>query len=372
MQLQPDVPSSLIACYYEGATQPGRYSQALQQMLEYLHCEQARLTVWDSRGYWGCTHQALRDQGSWQLSSQDHVFPRDDMRKLVSGLQVGNWQVLQQTFAASSHDYATTKTAGYQPALCIRLLGGQGTEAFLSFKKNNWDGRSAQHLLPHAEALTRPLIPALHLMVHMRSLTQQTAYAAIALDCIRMPMLLLDSAMRLLVANTAAQSLLQTRGNRDSGAGSMMLAGVSGEKIGPLIRRACGLAGPVAASALPVNASAGETALQILVLPVAAKAVFPGTGPTALVLVHGHSDGHESVAQLLQHIYKLTPAEARLAMLILHGDSPASAALRLQVSVPTVRSQLSAILKKTGAARQSDLIRRLSALLLISQRHGKA
>ncbi|MGB4347567.1 MAG: helix-turn-helix transcriptional regulator [Burkholderiaceae bacterium] len=372
MQIEPDVPSSLIACYYEGATQPGRYSQALQQMLEYLHCEQARLTVWDSRGNWGCAHQALRDQDRWQLSSQDHVLPRDEIRKLVSGLQVGNWQVIEQAFPVMSHADGLPQTSVHQPALCIRLLGGQGTEAFLSFKKNNWDGRSAQRLLPHAEALTRPLIPALHLMLHMRRLTQQTAYTSMALDCIRMPMLLLDPAMRVLVANTAAQSLLQTRGNRDSGAGSMMLAGVSGEKIGPLVRHACGLTGPVVASVLHANANAGESALQILVLPVAAKAVLPGAGPAALVLVHGQSSGHESVAQLLQHIYKLTPAEARLAMLILRGESPAAAALSLQVSVPTVRSQISAILKKTGALRQSDLVRRLSALLLISQRHGKA
>ena len=60
-------------------------------------------------------------------------------------------------------------------------------------------------------------------------------------------------------------------------------------------------------------------------------------------------------------------AEARLALLILEGQSPGRVASALQLSVTTVRTQLSAVLKKTGAQRQSDLVRRLAPLMLLDK-----
>ncbi len=70
--------------------------------------------------------------------------------------------------------------------------------------------------------------------------------------------------------------------------------------------------------------------------------------------------------QVLQHVYRLTPAEARLAQMILEGQSPGRAAAALQVSVSTIRTQLSSVLKKTGAQCQSDLVRRLLPLQFLN------
>jgi DNA-binding NarL/FixJ family response regulator len=54
-------------------------------------------------------------------------------------------------------------------------------------------------------------------------------------------------------------------------------------------------------------------------------------------------------------------AEARLAVALCNGKSVNAFALEAEVSVHTVRAQLSAILHKTGTHRQADLVRLLDA-----------
>ncbi|WP_336488127.1 helix-turn-helix transcriptional regulator [Methylobacterium nigriterrae] len=67
----------------------------------------------------------------------------------------------------------------------------------------------------------------------------------------------------------------------------------------------------------------------------------------------------------LERIFGLTPAEARLAVLLAGGATTAEAARMQGVSIATVRTQLGAIFAKTRTNRQADLVMlvtRLSAL----------
>jgi len=59
---------------------------------------------------------------------------------------------------------------------------------------------------------------------------------------------------------------------------------------------------------------------------------------------------------------RLTPAESNVALLLCAGLVPKDIARRLDVSLPTVRSYLRALLDKTGTARQSELLSLLSSL----------
>jgi DNA-binding CsgD family transcriptional regulator len=57
--------------------------------------------------------------------------------------------------------------------------------------------------------------------------------------------------------------------------------------------------------------------------------------------------------------FRLTPAEARLAMHLASGDSLRDAADALGVTYNTVRAQMRAIFDKTDIHRQADLVRLL-------------
>lgn len=61
--------------------------------------------------------------------------------------------------------------------------------------------------------------------------------------------------------------------------------------------------------------------------------------------------------QVLRELFRLTPREAELALALALGASPRQAAEELQVSVETARTYLRRIFRKTGVARQADLVR---------------
>jgi DNA-binding CsgD family transcriptional regulator len=64
----------------------------------------------------------------------------------------------------------------------------------------------------------------------------------------------------------------------------------------------------------------------------------------------------------ISRAFGLTPAEARLASLIVGGLSPEEAANRLGISVITARNQVKAAMAKVGTHRQSGLVALLSRL----------
>ena len=79
--------------------------------------------------------------------------------------------------------------------------------------------------------------------------------------------------------------------------------------------------------------------------------------PAALVFVSDPEQQMAAPADLLRRLYGLTRAEARLAALLLQGRDLPEAGAELGVTLHTVRTHLKAVLAKTGAARQAELVR---------------
>src|SRR5262245_31866110 len=66
---------------------------------------------------------------------------------------------------------------------------------------------------------------------------------------------------------------------------------------------------------------------------------------------------------LLRCRFGLTPAEARLALQLVAGETLRSAAAKLGISYETVRTHLKTIFNKTGTCRQAELVVVLVAVL---------
>ena len=64
----------------------------------------------------------------------------------------------------------------------------------------------------------------------------------------------------------------------------------------------------------------------------------------------------------LQQLFGLTPAEARVALALMDGDSPREAAERLGIRYQTVRNQLQSLYQKTMTSRQAELVLLLARL----------
>lgn len=354
------VDPKLLASFYEGISRPQRFAQGLQQIGELLDCERVSLRLWDRRGAWGCRSDAARAAGGWELKSGEESLPEPALRNLIGKFEAGKWQLVVQapvTRTAAS----TTSPPCSEVALCSRIALSQA-EALLSLHRGDSDWTSDQ--IARARNACRALLPALDPIARQWQSAQQIGRLSAMLDSLRMPMLLVDASQRALVANSSARGLFNLSGKTSSGKIVISLPGVPASQFAQRLRDAC--AEPAVGGVLPLPLGEPATGAHLLVLPLRLHRTRLKQA-VALVLVQGLATANGPAQQLLQHVYGLTPAEARLAMLILDGQSPGTVASVLQLSVTTVRSQLSAVLKKTGAQRQSDLVRRLAPLMLLQK-----
>jgi DNA-binding CsgD family transcriptional regulator len=81
--------------------------------------------------------------------------------------------------------------------------------------------------------------------------------------------------------------------------------------------------------------------------------------PSVLIFITDPEQRMESMEAVLLRLYSLTPAEARLAAILVQGKSVAMAAAELHVTQNTARTHLKHIFEKTGAKRQSELVQLL-------------
>jgi len=107
--------------------------------------------------------------------------------------------------------------------------------------------------------------------------------------------------------------------------------------------------------------------LVISVIPATIPAALDplSGGPFALLILQDMTRQRVSRSAQLQIIYRLTPAETRLAEALLENETVDSYSLKSKVSRNTVRTHLASLFAKTGTKRQAELVR----ALLASQPH---
>ena len=108
------------------------------------------------------------------------------------------------------------------------------------------------------------------------------------------------------------------------------------------------LAAPLVVHVLPVAGAAHDIFADGLAIVIVTPAVMPGINR----------------ADILDTLFDLTPAEAKIAALVGSGLTPRIAAEKLSISEETARSALKRVFSKVGVSRQSELTALLGTLLL--------
>jgi DNA-binding CsgD family transcriptional regulator/PAS domain-containing protein len=169
-------------------------------------------------------------------------------------------------------------------------------------------------------------------------------------------------------ANRAADRLLSrgkgidaTRGRlraarpRDSDALRRLIDGATQTGIG---------AGRIAVDAAAIQGSDDSPSLAVVAEPLApahSDMIGHEASPGAVLFI-GESEARSRPSiDRLRVVYGLTPAEARLASLIVDGHDIASAASAAAVSENTVKYHLKTVFGKVGVSRQTQLVRRILA-----------
>jgi DNA-binding CsgD family transcriptional regulator len=193
------------------------------------------------------------------------------------------------------------------------------------------------------------------------------------LDSFRLPMLLLDRYRKVLHANPPAVRLLAERDPIEAPDGRLRCPRpedhadlctalerlfVEAEILEPSER-------PRGRFVMPLTRTDGHRVPVVVVL-VRRSTRTPGEGRhrALLSVLHAIEEPMYDVT-LIEETFGLTQAEARLAAKIALGATPADCARELEVKISTIRSQLNAVYRKTGASGQTHLVRLILSLTIL-------
>lgn len=108
--------------------------------------------------------------------------------------------------------------------------------------------------------------------------------------------------------------------------------------------------------------SVGKRAIQVSVFPFVASQLFSEDRLQLLVFMSAPSAKPVSRAMVLRSLYKLNPAEGRVAGPLLEGFDVRQVTALLGITLETGRFHVKRILGKTGTGRQSELTRLILSL----------
>ena len=126
-----------------------------------------------------------------------------------------------------------------------------------------------------------------------------------------------------------------------------------------------GASGGVRSIPIPAQENRPPTIVHLLPIRLGAHDVF--SGASGILIVTPVKPGEVPTAEVLQGLFDLTAAEARVARSIAERQTPDSIAENLGVSRETVRSQLKAVFAKTGASRQVGLAALLTGARIVGE-----
>lgn len=189
-----------------------------------------------------------------------------------------------------------------------------------------------------------------------------------ALDLLGVGLVVCNVFGQLLVANQTAEKLIASRDGLGLNADRVLSAvQPCSPQIEELVQRAASalLDKDIGCrdAALSVPRPSHQRPLTVLVRSLAdASRPVNAAQPAALVLIMSSAAHVQAIAIELQQLYGLTSTEARLANLLIEGDTLDDCCDRLGICRSTGCTHLKRIFKKTGVRRQSELV----ALLLKS------
>ena len=217
---------------------------------------------------------------------------------------------------------------------------------------------------PELVRFLRPHIKrAYRLHSHLAASRKQRASLQSALDSLAMGVILLSQSGQVVSMNRAAEWLLADNDSlQASRVGLHAKRADESARLQQFIAKATSaVAGLRPAGALTISRRS-RPALHLLVSPVRGFDVDDAHPVRAIVFVSDPAQRVRPTHETLRALFALTPAEYRLAMLLVDGHRTTAIAEMVGVSRNTLKSQLASIYRKTGTSRQAQLVRLLLRL----------
>jgi DNA-binding CsgD family transcriptional regulator len=242
------------------------------------------------------------------------------------------------------------------------LDGGKAARTVIAVHRSHRLGPySADHhescelLLPHLRAAVALTLAAVAARAHAARLEG-------VLDRLPMAVFLVDQNLQVRLCNRVGRRLVAARRGLIVRDGRLRALDTSeNARLEQIVRRprAPRAAGNMREAAISLMRSDVSHPLHVmsLPLPVATGGLRAWDVPVVALLVGDPEQEFRASEAVIGTLYHLTIAEARLVGALLTGMRVRELAESLGISEQTVRTQLKRVLQKTGAGRQSELVR---------------
>ena len=255
-------------------------------------------------------------------------------------------------------------------AMMTRLEREHEPDAFLVCSRRLSSENFSEEEVLAVRALAPHLASAVKLELRLRAADRRAVDAAAALDALSAGVVVVDAALRPVLVNARALALAEARDGLQIGRAGLK-AGSTAETraLQKALAAAVALASQpaYADSVEPIRSSlrlclgrrGGERRLIAAIAPLRpadSRAALKGLPGAAIFLLEPDRSAPID-AKLLVESFKLAPREAELVVRLAGGADLRSAAGQMGIGVGTARWYLKQALSKTGAHRQSDLVR---------------
>ena len=220
---------------------------------------------------------------------------------------------------------------------------------------------------PFARSVVRALEPLRpHLarasLISARLSLERARAAAQALDIIGLPAAVLSRSYRVSVTNKLFEALIPSMFK--DGSSRVALADERADGLLKMTFEGMKHGKKHSLNSIPIRAGRTTPPSIVHVVPIARAANDIFSSACAILIVLPLAMKGSPPASIIQGLFDLTPAEARVAVQLSRGGTVADIASAAGIEIDTVRKHLKAVFAKTGVTRQSELIAILSSGML--------
>jgi DNA-binding CsgD family transcriptional regulator/PAS domain-containing protein len=363
---------SVVDGFYAAALDQAPWESALASVIELLDAELGVITVFETET--GKLRQTIFHRADPRAASDVQAEDRAQDPRLRHLLRVGTGVPIYDYLHTPDDDEDESDGDPYyawhaRSAKTRHYIGGHaeigdGLSAALSLHR----ARATGDVQPHDVEVWRTVLKHFEraLRAAMR-LTRGEGWRASSdamLEDAPIGVVFLDAAGRPLHVNAAARRMAESMDGL-----AIDAAGISSLRRGDnaLLQQAIdgalaesGSAADEVGDAVRIGRRTGAADYLVVVsrLP-ATERLFDICCPRAVVFIGDPLGRSGPDEERLRRLFGLTPAELRLAGRLVVGETLEEISRRTNVTLPTLRSQLAALFRKTGTSRQSELIRRL-------------
>jgi DNA-binding CsgD family transcriptional regulator len=358
--------SDLIPGVYDAGIEPEHWPNVLVRIAELFGAIYGGLIMATPLGHvemigsLGWDHSYVRSYGE-HYGRMDPVMPA--VIRAPTGTILTDTMVMPKAALERTEFYQDwVRPQAHYHAVAANFVREGPNVGVVTLTRSQREDDFQQNDLDLLTALTPHLQRAMRTHIHLAGLRAERNNAMEALDQLAHGIMVLDQSCRIMLANRVAEEILAQADGIGAKRLELHTATVAQtNEVRRLVAQAAGAdqRTPVG-GALLVDRPSMKRPFQVLISPLRANIGWAGRAwhtPVALVLIIDPERAPWSLERHLKILFKLTPAEARVACEIATGEGLVSAAESLGILPSTARTHLHRVFEKTDTQRQAELVK---------------